>query len=355
MIIAAGLTALALGTLATFGLINRPDNTRTLGTDFATALPLIAVSLAGIGPKGVTLIWAVLATLAVGIGLFLSGRIHVPTNSAFATGTRLFAGLALLVGLFRWLMPIIANQSRLSQWALVVAVAAAAACLAYGRTRFGTRALLVLAIATTVVFLLLGIAVGAPALLTNPPVPVESAPLAKALWLVIVVVLGAVMPAPKEPMSAGRIGAIAAIMLLCLLGLLAIFSGSITFPAPGGYILSGFTSYGKSVVLGSAIGLIPLIAAVVGGAWMIRHTVEAAAPAREAFPLLTRWSWVPTALVAAAAVALCFVPILVSVLVAIAAIAGAVGIIVENRVVKALDSESEQESDEESQPEPEFA
>lgn len=266
--IGALVLAAILGVLATYGLTGRGGQESGIANGFVAALPVVAV--AGAGLAGITLPWAVGMAIAVALAVVLAPRVLASPRGPFAAAVLMTAGIVMAAAMLRWLVPIIADLTGLNARVLALACLAAATTVAAGNRATLVRTTFILGIIVTVLLLVGGVVAGAPATLTAPLVEVEQKPLPGVLWLIMVVIFGALHPKPAKSPAGGLIAALA--MLVGLVGLLSVLAGFLAYPSNGLFAVAGYASSGGAVA-GVVLAIIPLIVTVVATGAVMRASL----------------------------------------------------------------------------------
>lgn len=325
--IAAVFVAVVLGVLACYSLIGRSTVEPGLASTFLLGLGALAVS--GAGFSAITLPWAVGMALAVGVGLLLAPRVLASPRGPFAAAVSMTVGLVMAAGIVRWLVPIAADLASLSSWTLALAVIAAAATWAVGQKGTWLRTAFWVSIVTAVLFLLAGLALGAPATLTSPLVETDINMTTGIVWLIAVAYFSMLHPSP--PRSAAGVLAVAGALLFGLIGLLSLLAGVMFFPNTGLFTVVGYASIGTGLP-GAVLAALTLVVATVALGLMMRVTLAPWQGFEAPFRRLNHPGW-RVSVVAGLVGLLSFDPVPMWVLVGLSVVFGVAAMIADRREI----------------------
>ncbi len=304
--------ALVATIIAVLGLLGRSEGGLRLGGVVLAAFPLMVLSVAVTAPAGITVGPALIASVAVVVGvlaarLFAAGS--VPGTVRGLTGGALNVAVAVLLAaaVLAWTAPLMFFIAGANAVVATVVLAVAAGIWAAGGRSTGLVALIGLVVMIVVVILAVAVAAAtSPAsALTAPMVAVPgNSPIVTIGAAAAIVLIGAANPALRQSETSGRryaVGAVlaGAITFVFLLACLLLLGGSLQTPAWGLSVLNSY--FPPAVVAVAAAGL--TIVAVMAAGLQLRAGVHPWLESVSAeSPTPTRWLVAAFATATAAAV-----------------------------------------------------
>lgn len=295
---AAIIIGVAATVVALLGLLGKPADARAWPSQVVVlALPLAIIAPGFVTGTGMTLGWAAVAVVAVLLaviaGVVLGRPVALDDAEArpAASGLSLvFSGLialGLAVIVVVWASHLINSFANLNGHVVSLVITTAAVAYALGgRSISGlSRLVMVLVILAAVGIAAVGFLVGDYSGLASPLVPVPEVPMGQGvLYAVGVVLIGAGFPvlrvASHDNRRAGMIGAgiLAAVLLVYLLGMMAIYGGAYQLPS---LVINVFAVFSPPLVGAVVCGLVTIVAVVVAGTCIAAASDSAVAIAPE--------------------------------------------------------------------------